>query len=347
MSSKIEWTDETWNPVTGCTKVSQGCKHCYAEREWPRMSAPRPKPNVYTGRKFTDVQCHAARLDQPLRWREPRKIFVNSMSDLFHEDVPDYFIDQVFAVMAGAENHTFQVLTKRQERMREYCNRLYTRGHDMANTFLQVRPKEDADGWYDFVQGRIENGPLPNVWLGVSVEDQETANERIPILLDTPAAIRFISAEPLLGPIKLDDIEHASGEFFNALDLEEWTDSKDSPEVKNSPCAGALIDQVIVGGESGYKNQDIRPMHPDWVRSLRDQCQIAGASYFMKQWGEFLPHCQSGPDQRSNPVEFKSPNNPEKMNTYYRLGKKAAGRELDGVIHDEMPNKSTTAEEAL
>lgn len=165
MSDKtgIAWTNATWNPVTGCTKVSQGCKYCYAEREWGRLSA-NPKATTYHGRAFTDVACHPERLDQPLRWKKPRMIFVNSMSDLFHEDVPDAFIDKVFAVMALAEKHTFQVLTKRPERMREYLH--HPDRYDLIG--MTAMPLVDTGSF-----GLLE-WPLPNVWLGVSVEDQAT-----------------------------------------------------------------------------------------------------------------------------------------------------------------------------
>jgi len=194
MSDKtgIEWTDATWNPATGCSKVSQGCKHCYAEREWPRMTKLVP---AYAGRAFTDVATHADRLDQPLRWKKPRMIFVNSMSDLFHQDVPDSFIDQVFAVMALAPQHTFQVLTKRAKRMREYMSE----GARASAVFDIMRNSEIG-----YLAGGDklppQSWPLPNVWLGVSVEDQAAADERIPLLLDTPAAVRWIkSATPDAG----------------------------------------------------------------------------------------------------------------------------------------------------
>src|SRR3972149_1543422 len=178
--SKIEWTEATWNPVTGCTKVSQGCKHCYAERDWPRLAAPRAKPNIYTGREFTDVKCHPEKLDIPLRWTKPRRIFVNSMSDLFHEDVPFSFVDDVFTRIAFARQHIYQILTKRPERMLKY--------------FETKR----------LINSVIGEWPWKHVWLGVSCEDQATADERIPLLLQTPAAVRWISAEPLLGPIEFD-----------------------------------------------------------------------------------------------------------------------------------------------
>ena len=263
MSDKtgIAWTNATWNPVTGCTKVSQGCKHCYAEREWVRLSA-NPKATTYYGRDFTDVACHAERLDQPLRWTKPRMIFVNSMSDLFHESVPDDFIDQVFAVMALAEKHIFQVLTKRPERMLAYLtskNRMDIIGEKAMPTVSKN----------DF--GLLE-WPIKNVWLGVSVEDQKTADERVPLLLQTPAAVRWVSAEPLLGPI---DLEEVPVGMFGPLRPYGGSGS-DTPG----------LEWVVVGGESGPK---ARPMHPDWAEDLQSQCEEAGIPFFFKQWGEWLP----------------------------------------------------------
>ncbi len=196
MSDKtgIAWTDATWNPVTGCSKVSQGCKNCYAEREWGRLSA-NPKAMAYYGRAFTDIACHEDRLDQPLRWKKPRMIFVNSMSDLFHEDVPDDFIDRVFAVMALAENHTFQVLTKRPERMLRWFDPGFdNREHAVGQAMREIAAARGGD------DAGLPEWPLPNVWLGVSVEDHATADERIPLLLQAPAAVRWVSAEPLIGP---------------------------------------------------------------------------------------------------------------------------------------------------
>ena len=268
--------DATWNPVTGCTKVSQGCKHCYAERDWQRLQhLPR-----FKGRAFTDVVCHPERLDQPIRWAKPRRIFVNSMSDLFHEEVPTGFIDEVFAVMALATQHTFQVLTKRPERMRDYML-----DPAMNNRFGMARARIfyahsvcDCDVWMSGQQFR----PLPNVWLGVSVEDQATANDRIPLLLQTPAAVRWISAEPLLGPIDLEMMRVASdlGEGQPYLSPLRGYVS----DGHGDTCNVDRIDWVVVGGESGPK---ARPMHPQWVRDLRRQCDAAGVAFLLKQNGEF------------------------------------------------------------
>lgn len=306
MPTKIEWTDETWNPTTGCSKVSQGCKNCYALREWPRLAA-NPKATAYFGREFTDVAVHPERLDAPLRWTKPRKIFVNSMSDLFHQDVPDDFIDRVFAVMALSPQHTFQVLTKRPERMLAYMTQ---DGHGRWG-FIDGRARQiyAAQHGRRFPPGKILLGPLPNVWLGVSVEDQATADARIPLLLQTPAVVRWISAEPLLGPVSLarwlrqrsDYVIHSSDygfEFYNETPPLDW---------------------IVVGGESGPK---ARPMHPDWVRSLRDQCAASGVAFLMKQWGSWAPTAAiSGAGD----------------GLLTKVGKKAAGRLLDGVLHDAYP----------
>lgn len=267
--SKISWTDATWNPVTGCTKVSAGCKNCYAERVSKRTFAGQEElvhPEGATDyepylrpRRFTDVRCHPERLDQPLRWRKPRRVFVNSMSDLFHEDVPDEFIAAVFGVMAAASSHTFQVLTKRPERMRQWFE--WIAGGEMAPDLAAQRLAFDAGCAMAFqrylhpMKGTYRSfpWPLPNVWLGVSVENQETADERIPVLMDTQAALRFVSCEPLLGPIDLGQ----SGVFGH-----RW------------------LDWVIVGGESGPR---YRPMSAAWARSLLDQCREAEIPFFFKQ----------------------------------------------------------------
>ena len=260
MPSKIEWTDETWNPVTGCTKVSQGCKHCYAEGVARRF---------WGDRKFTDVQTHPDRLDQPLRWRKPRRVFVNSMSDLFHDDVPDKFIDQVFAIMALAKEHTFQVLTKRPARMLAYLRQVQDVEKDM-NRWACAAPET-----YPCAAFAIEDcdWPLPNVWLGVSVEDQATADERIPLLLQMPAALRFVSYEPALGPVNLwpwlnDPETYSAGGGFIAGDG-DWKGP--------SP-----IGWIIVGGESGPK---ARPFDVAWAAQTVGQCKDAGVPCFVKQLG--------------------------------------------------------------
>lgn len=280
-NSKIEWTEATWNPVTGCTKVSPGCDNCYAETFAERW---RGIPGHHFEQGF-DVVLRPERLNQPLRWRRPRRVFVNSMSDLFHEKIPDRFIAEVFGVMAAAPRHAFQVLTKRHGRMRSL---VASEGFREA-----VYLSNNLD------QG--EHWPLPNVWLGVSVEDQKWADIRIPALLDTPAAVRWLSCEPLLGPVDLTEV--APGKVYA---------NRGFVALVGEP----RIDWVVVGGESG---RGARRMKCDWARSLRDQCTAAGVPFFFKQWGEWLPVVTPSGEH------------------YERVGKKCAGRALDGRIWDEYP----------
>lgn len=242
MSDKtaIQWTEATWNPVTGCSKVSPGCAHCYAETLSLRYGWSKKPWTLENAAE--NVVLHPERLSVPLRWKRPRMIFVNSMSDLFHELLPDKYIADCFNIMALANHHTFQVLTKRPDRMHDWVKRW---GHHDFGGYKKDWPGEvDAVPW-----------PLPNVWLGVSTENQRWADARIPLLLDTPAAVRFISAEPLLGEINLHPYMHG-------------------------------LDWVIVGGESGPKH---RPMKPDWAREIRDECQREGVPFFFKQVGGRTP----------------------------------------------------------
>jgi len=337
--TSIEWTDATWNPTSGCTKISPGCAHCYIERTPPmRMQ----------GRRFVNgkipLQFHDDRLGNPLHWRDPRRIFVNSMSDLFHADVPFDFIDRVFAIMALASWHTFQVLTKRADRMQEYIAtrtpmgdvpriELTPQWYQVATRILDAgEPGILGKAWsraHDSMPDPMQ--PLPNVWLGVSVEDQRRADERIPLLLETPAAVRFLSCEPLLGPV----------------DIIAPMPSEDRVAIgRGHP---AEIDWCIVGGESG---KGARPMHPAWVESLLEQCGRADVAFFFKQWGEWAPlnladskiHleapvCLVKPDGRAiRPYSFKDAPGAEMV----RAGKKLAGRLLDGREWNEMP-KSPSA----
>ena len=268
--SKIQWTDETWNPVTGCTKVSAGCKNCYAEWLAPRVFAGQRTQLLPTvdgnessrPRRFTDVRCHEDRLDKPLHWRKPRRVFVNSMSDLFHEAVPDAFIDRVFAVMAQAPWHVFQILTKRPERFASWFPGSHLRMTRQCRNFVDYT--EPVGVW-----------PLPNVHLGVSVEDQATADERIPLLLDTPAAVRFVSAEPLLEAV---DLRHVHTDT-----VEVDTLTGDHGVIRpHQGRSSHRLDQVIVGGESGPK---ARPCDVAWIRSIVEQCKAAGTAVFVKQLG--------------------------------------------------------------
>lgn len=245
--SKIQWTQSTWNPVAGCRKVSAGCDHCYAIRDAHRLAGnPNAKiaatyaglTMIQNGRpNWTGVFRELPdRLDQPLRWKRPRRIFVNSMSDLFGEGISSLFISRVFGVMARSPWHQFQVLTKRPDRMRDILS---------SPWFGQFG---DTAAW-----------PLPNVWLGTSVEDQKAADQRIPALLQTPAAVRFLSCEPLLSPLDLGLRRDYA-----------WWDG---------------LHWVILGGESG---PGARPMKMEWAMSLVDQCENAGVPCFVKQWGSVL-----------------------------------------------------------
>jgi protein gp37 len=278
--SKIEWSDRTWNPVTGCTKVSQGCKNCYAERLYERFNGHGSFKNVLT---------HSERLQQPLKWKQPSKIFVNSMSDLFHEDVPFDFIDKVFMVMALCKQHTFQILTKRPARMMEYFT--------------------------DHPANILKPGflPLQNVWLGVSVEDQATADERIPLLLQVPAAVRFLSCEPLLGPI-------------NILECWFWKGQMSADGLSKK--FTHQLHWVICGGESG---PGARPMHPDWARGLQVQCETAGVPFFFKQWGEWTSEYPQGTSLANRKQTYQH------GLSFYKVGKKAAGNLLDGQQHLSFP----------
>ena len=332
----IEWTDATWNPVRGCTRVSEGCRHCYAEIMAARFSGPGQwgeglaeivgegarRDHRWTGK----VALAEGLLDQPLRWRRPRRIFVNSTSDLFHEAIPDDWIDRVFAVMALAPRHTFQVLTKRPERMREYFmhDDGFGRWGYIEHFARQMLTKMGKAQPQRKTLAHHGGSNMPHVWLGVSVEDQATADARIPPLLATPAAKRFISAEPLLGPV----------------DLTPWLGD-------DGALAPLSLDWVIAGGESG---PGARPMHPDWARSLRDQCAAAGVAFFFKQWGEFVPCVtedapETGLVCHPDGADCSAFNEPARRpivtahaREFWRVGKKRAGATLDGREHREFPS---------
>jgi len=267
--TSIEWTDATWNPVRGCTRVSPGCENCYAERQAARFRGPG---GAYEGLVRThangeprwtgEIKLLPEQLDQPLRWRRQRRIFVNSMSDLFHEGVPDEFIDRTFAVMALATRHTFQILTKRPDRMLAY---MQSRAKS-ADFWKRAVPNGYALEWEGI---SLVPFPLPNVWLGVSVENQATADERIPLLLQTPAAVRFLSVEPLLEAVDLNKA--------GALGLEVLPDGSATDLYADNP-----VDWVIVGGESG---PHARACNVAWIRSIVEQCKAVGCPVFVKQLG--------------------------------------------------------------
>ena len=271
--SGIEWTESTLNVVTGCDKVSQGCKNCYAERDWARLA--RNENSIYYGREFTDVMIHPERLELPKRWTKPRKIFVNSMSDLFHDDVPIDFIEKVYQMMSECPQHTFQILTKRAKRMSEiYAS--WTIRSDMRGLF----------------------STLSNVWVGVSVENQETFDERVPLLLDTGAKVKWLSMEPLLGRVEIFDRE-----AFDCLPSYLKWQGKDC----------VALDWVVIGGESGPK---ARAMNPEWVRIIIEDCERLNIPVMFKQWGEWAP------DEEGVPT---------------RVGKKVAGRLFDGSEYNGYP----------
>ena len=371
MSGKtsIEWTDRVWNPVAGCSKVSEGCRNCYAERmdrrfnaEWCEWKSPNAKQNV---------RLHSDRLDQPIRWRKPQRIFVNSVLDLFHEQVPDDYIDQVFGIMLACEyfencHHTFQILTKRPERMRNYLTSTtpsellqrwarsveYTVHLDDGDVLLSEAVEGFCSSLWDEAGRSLtpddkpwshpENMfPLKSVWLGVSVENQQAAEERIPLLLQTPASVRFLSMEPLLGKVSFTKL--AIIECPTCDDDKRWTNNP-RPFVchhcGNEQRVVSKIDWVVAGGESG---PNARPMHPDWARSIRNQCVAVGVPFFFKSWGEW----ESMPNQ---PWEVEPKGNCQIINLEggsgfhgagamwtKRVGKKKAGRMLDGRIWNEIP----------
>ena len=272
--SKIEWTERTWNPITGCTKISAGCKHCYAETMAKRLQAMGTRG--YENGFGITVQLDAV-FEKPLHWKKPSMIFVCSMADLFHENIAYHYIERVMQIIEQCPQHTFQILTKRAKNMRAF----------------------------------FESRAVPkNVWLGVTCENQETADERIPHLLSIDASARFLSCEPLLGDINLWN----AGWFLSGENVD--------------------INWVIVGGESGH---DARPMNPDWARSIRDQCLAANVPFFFKQWGEWISECQLTEQQKSSFFCRKSNNTFRGDLLVYKVGKKRAGRLLDGVIYDAMP----------
>lgn len=301
--TSIEWTDHTWNPVRGCSPVSPGCKNCYAERQGGRFAGPgRPfdgfvqiGKNGRPGARWTGkVELIEKHLMDPLGWKKPQRVFVNSMSDLFHEALPDEAIDRIFAVMALCPQHTFQILTKRPERMLRWTQRKFITGdvqiyvncmgarlpgsavlrHSMkpeVRKMLEGDPPFEAAA--DFQDTDI--WPLPNVWLGVSVEDQKTADERIPLLLQTPAAIRFVSYEPALGPVDFTTLPSASG-------IGRYLDALSNAGVDPGALIPNRLDQIIVGGESG---PGARPFDIAWARNTIAQCKASGVACFVKQLG--------------------------------------------------------------
>jgi protein gp37 len=352
-ASKIEWTDRSdWNPVRGCTRVTEACVNCYAEIMAARFSNPGmwghgfaeivQLPGGGIDHRWTGkVELQHDRLLKPLTWRKPAKVFPNSTSDFFHEKLPFEHIDKLFAVMALTPHLTYQVLTKRPERMREYITP--ARAHPVCLEALGLtleahqRDSKSTVGTGVMLQGDIahlQQWPLPNVWLGTSVHDQASADEFIPHLLATPAAVRFISAEPLLGPV--------------SLRWAKWDDWKDKAGKRRRTVdhldGARMLDWVIAGGESG---PGARPMHTQWVRDLRDECVEAQVPFFFKQHGEWVSI--SFDDLASEEIESEEIQ--EKIAGFIdqpmrRVGKKAAGRLLDGKEHNGFPVLRAGAEAA-
>lgn len=353
----IEWTNMTWNPISGCTKAAQGCKNCYAktlhDMRHKAYKMGKKLPAQYAV-PFEMVQMHPARLEAPLHWHKPQMVFVNSVSDLFHERLYEReqsFLNEIFAIMAATPQHTYQVLTKRPHLMQRFISE--PRREVYVEHALETIYGEH--GWHapDF------DWPLPNVWLGTSISTREDALWAVPYLLQTPAAVRFVSAEPLLGPVRfefkkegfgLDALNGIVYDMDTMLAIDRWN----------------RIDWVIAGGESG---PGARPMHVDWARSLRDQCQAAGVPFFFKQWGEYHPEflgrdfeavcavcgcsdndpCEGGcywsaaependdmRDRCSRCAGVQSHRWPDGSYSY-RVGKRVAGDSLDGQIYHQFP----------
>lgn len=363
----IEWTDATWNPITGCSVVSPGCTHCYAMKlAGTRMKTHPSRAGLTIDTKAGPVWNGQVRfnedwLTQPLQWKKPRRIFVAAHGDLFHREVQQHQLDRIFAIMALTPWHTYQVLTKRPDWMR-----LYLQGWDDDPSEAWRTKARVQKAIYEFDRDAcLHEWPLPNVWLGVSIEDQVRANERIPVLLDTPAAVRWVSAEPLLGP----------------LDVAEWLGSwcagcrrpllgGDHFQGRTcGTCHGptARLDWVVVGGESG---PGARPMHYTWARQLRDQCAAAGVAFLFKQWGAWAPVCAIDTDALDSRLYHPAParrpeasRRPKVRNLVmhddgeifedvaafgahaagknamlmFEIGKTLSGRLLDGVQHDGYP----------
>lgn len=329
MATKIEWVTnsdgtkgETWNPITGCTKVSEGCANCYAERMSKRLAGRYGYPADEPFR----VTLHPDKLEQPMRWKKPRKIFVCSMSDLFHSAVPLEFQLKILKVIKQCPQHTFQILTKRPEQI----------------------------AMLDYVGG-IEFPP--NVWLGISAENQQRADERIPELLKVTATVRFVSAEPLIGPLDLTHYLNGCPEPYGGgihyvshdMALDACEPEMEGMMIEEEPQWQQTMPElfwVIVGGESG---PNARPMHPQWARDIRDQCQASGTQFFFKQHGEWCSldqGCGLSIDDLDHKTQIriidrdydKMPGYWPEAETMIRVGKKAAGRLLDGREWNEMPS---------
>ena len=282
-TTKIEWARKSWNPISGCSPISEGCEHCYARRMAQRLKGRYGYPANDPFR----VTFHPDKLNEPLKWKKPSRIFVCSMGDLFHEHVKTEWIDKVFLEMVSNSRHKFLVLTKRPQRLLDYVSgeiRIHTTGFGGFGGPYFIKQKGPWNGKH-----------FDNIWLGVTCENQQRADERIPILLQIPAAVRFVSLEPMLGPI---DLSRYLPEPADAIPFRLHDD---------------VLQWSIVGGETG---PGARPMHPDWVRSVRDQCQEAGVPFFFKRHGDY--------NKKAQGLQYIS----DLTNT---------GRLLDGRLWEEYP----------
>ena len=361
--SKIEWTDKTWNPITGCTKISAGCANCYAERMSKRLAGlggyPKKDP-------FRPGLEHPKQWLKPCKWKKPRLIFVCSMGDLFHKDVSFDLVHKVLAVAINEPRHTFILLTKRPERMYEFITHYRHDGHHVfSDRVTPYNPSRNKQAY--LLLDHKQDWPLANLWLGGSAENQAALDARAPYVISTPSALWFMSLEPLIGPIDLrprpnPDTCIVCGE------------GPDAPHNHPFGYRNRGLDWIIVGGETG---PGARPMHPEWVRKIRDQCAQAGIPFFFKSWGEYGP---SGVDLQTGEPTFRMFQNKaqwvNKARTWMlpgdicldmtgrilrkgadfdgarypvaimrKMGKKAAGNLLDGQVWDQFPDHYRELEE--
>ncbi|MCP4897593.1 MAG: phage Gp37/Gp68 family protein [bacterium] len=340
MPTGIEYLDETWNVVTGCTEVSEGCRNCWARNRAASLAVNPKTRDRYEGvaefdakrrPRWLSVKCHPDRLDDPSHWRKPRIIGVSFMGEMFHPEVPEAFIADVFDIVEACPQHQFLFLTKQAGRMHRV----------LMNPRAQTMPLHFSEKTGE---------PLPNAWLGVTVENQKAAEERMLFLLDTPAAVHWVSYEPALGPVDFTSISIIEADSIGSMSPAVSLDALRG-HVRGPDDMIAKLDLVIAGGESGHY---ARPMHPRWARDSRDQCQAAGTCFYFKQHGEWIEvddsahgrawnrYLRSGPefpntgyfDDAGRFWALRSPRDAIRM---LKVGKKQASRMLDGRIWDQLP----------
>lgn len=337
----IGWCTRTLNPVVGCAKCSPGCEHCYAETMAVRLAAMEiEKYQIVTGPKLGggngwNGNCYfdESTLEKPFHWKSPETIFVCSMGDLFHENVPFEWVDRVMAVIALNSHHKFIILTKRPERMREY---FYTPG---TCILVGIRQQIEKMGYPDIgAVGKV----LPNLALGVTAENQEMADLRIPILLQIPAAVRFVSIEPMLSKIDFLHYKNVLGNYAINV-FHDWLTGETGGNGKTYKEKENKLDWVICGGENGH---GARPMEPEWVRNVRDDCQDARVPFFFKGWGEWLPDDQidcnkfvyrkSHPGAPSWAIDKPCTHLSPGLHAF-KVGSKKSGHLIDGVEYRQRP----------